>query len=152
MAEQDNRSRSDRPLEDNLYRELDTPWDVEAFLQNKTATAAPPRSGEKQRAPSDVREPEPVYRMPEEPRPRKKAPPRKKTRVNVRGWAILIGICLAALLILVGLIFLIVSLFTTDKPQEDQTLYTSPTVESVSREEILSDILSRADRLAMSYD
>ena len=152
MAEQDNRSRSDRPLEDNLYRELDTPWDVEAFLQNKTTTAAPPRSEETQRVPSERREPERVYRMPEEPRPRKKAPPRKKTRVNVRGWAILIGICLAALLVLVGLIFLVVSLFSTDAPQEDQTLYTSPTVESVSREEILNDILARADRLAMSYD
>ena len=33
MAEQDNRNRSDRPLENDLSRELDTPWDVEAFLQ-----------------------------------------------------------------------------------------------------------------------
>ena len=134
MTEQDNRNRTDRPLENDLSRELDTPWDVEAFLQNKTATAAPPRSEETQRVPSERREPERVYRMPEEPRPRKKAPPRKKTRVNVRGWAILIGICLAALMVLVGLIFLVVSLFSTDAPEEDQTLYTSPTVESVSRE------------------
>ncbi len=79
---------------------------------------------------------------------------KKRKKSNIKGWLILIGIVLALLLILVGIITLIVGWLTPeDDPVTTQTtLATEPTETTQSREEIIEAVIERAERLAAGYD
>lgn len=74
----------------------------------------------------------------------------QQRKVNIRGWAILIGGALAVLLVLIGLILLLVHTFS---PSEAKTQPSSESVIATEpQEQMITALLERADRLAAGYD
>lgn len=80
---------------------------------------------------------------------------KKKSRVNWRGWAIVIGGAILILALLIGLISLIVHAVSgSDEPDGAAKTadVSEATEETLSPEERLPDILQRADFVAAGYD
>lgn len=80
---------------------------------------------------------------------------KKKSRVNWRGWAIVIGCGILALAILIGLIALIVhAIGGSDEPElpADATEVSEVTEAPLSPQERIANILPRADFVAAGYD
>ena len=162
---------------EDFLQELDTEWDVEQFLAQKRGDPLP-EPVKQESVPAAPAEPIPESEMPtqymstvkvssqytaaqtgtpkrpaartETPRrPAAQKKPTKKQKVNYRGWAQLILAGLLVLAIIIVLIVLIAKIAggSSDTPEETEI------VESVqTREDIISDIIARADRLASSYD
>ncbi|MBQ6431744.1 MAG: polysaccharide deacetylase family protein [Oscillospiraceae bacterium] len=150
-----------RPInsEEAFLREVDTEWDVEQFLAQKKGEPLP--QPPEQPMVNDAARPEEKPRNPERPaarprtqtatteRPAQQRKPAKKQKVNYRGWAQLIlaaVLVIAIIIVLIVLIGKIVSGGASDAPETE----TTETVQS--REQIISDLIARADRLASGYD
>ena len=154
--------------ENRFFQELNEEWDAEKAVQErrdffrtteeqlKTNAPAPhklPTAPEPPAAPP--RKPgnqKPVHQKPGNRRPGNRK--RRKKKVNVRGWLILIGIGLAVILLLVGLITLLVHVFSSDKGKETEVPSESLTVVETteSRMEKITPILEEAEKLAGSYN
>jgi len=139
--------------------DFDEEWDVEKILQERW---------EKEQGRALPQEPErvipqvpvqPEYQpMPEQPEHPQRAPRatnanrKKKSRVNLRGWAIVIGGAVLILALLIGLICLIVNAVGGSDEPDKAVEMTEATEETLPREERIADILNRADFVAAGYD
>ena len=87
---------------------------------------------------------------------RTRQPSKKKKRANIKGWLILGSICVAIIVIFIGFISLLVSLFSSDDNEIEavQATITEMVTETESEiEEVdAATFLERAERLAASYD
>ena len=138
--------------------QFDEPWDAEKALQERReiCRAAENRVKKSDSAPAELpKAPEPSSDPARKPTGKK--PKRRKKKNNTRGWLIVIGIGLAAILLLTGLIMLLVHAFSPkDKEPETsaQPLFTAAAVSKTTETEPGKDptVLSRAKRMAASYD
>lgn len=154
--EENRKNRIDS--EEAFLQEVDTEWDVERFLAQKRGEPLPepqqdnvPVSAAVEELPAEA-EPE----IPAE-RPRAKTAtaqpplrqkkPAKKQKVNYRGWAKLILAALLIVAIIVVMIVLIGKIASGSSTAETEASESVP-----AREEIISELIGRADRLASSYD
>lgn len=159
---EDNRNNAYNP-EEAFLQEINSEWDVEQFLAEQRGEPLPRPS-----APAPQEQYAPVTAAPAAttqqtsvqtaPRPRTKPSaqrpasqkkPQKKQKINYRGWAQLIVAALLVIAIIVVLIVLIGKIAgggAADTP-ETEAAENVPT-----REEIISGLITRADRLASGYD
>lgn len=141
--------------------DFDEEWDVEKILQQRyEQEQQEPRPRAQQPEQPAAQQPAPVRNEPA-PRPQRQRtanPNRRKkmSRVNWRGWAILIGGGVLALALLIGVIALIVHA-VGGSGEEDKSVDATEEVSEVteiplSPEERIADILPRADFVAAGYD
>ena len=148
MAEWDkyDTSRHERPTDDDF----DAQWDVEDALRQRQEACRAASAQKEQKQPlgktTAQRRQTPEHGARSRSVPAKR---RKKRRKNIRGWLILATLALLALLILGGLIYLVVGAILPESKSPETTEATEATI---SREEIISDLLERADFLAAGYD
>ncbi len=159
-AEPDNGQGPKTPASHLMQYDFESDWDVEKELlarqsrrdEGKSAARTPAhmarqtlsQSAQRQRAKNGDASP---YRQ-----SRASGRRRKKRRANVRGWLILIALALTALLIVGGMIYLVVGAFIPDDEPTEVSEPTEPTEATLSREAIISDLISRAEPLAQMYD
>ena len=148
MADNENR---------NPFQPEEEEWDAEKALQERlelyrTAEDHLKRTEAKpQKLPTAPPVPAPA------PPPRKpagKKPRRRKKKANVRGWLILIGSGILAILLIVGIIMLFVNIFhSNDRPEVTiPTVFATEVETTEARMEKIEPILEQAERLAGSYD
>ncbi len=131
-----------------LAYDFDEEWDVEKALEDR----------QKSYQTASDRIQQQLSSVPYNPQaPKTYAPSRRPTRkrkMNIKGWLILGGIGLVALMLLIGLIFFIVGLFSSDEEPTTVTTTeaTKATEPTESREDLIAEVLEKADRLAASYD
>lgn len=154
---EENRNNSFN-AEEAFRQEVETEWDVEQFLAQKRGEPLP-APVQPQYAPVTEPPAEEMPPMPQQPasRPRKQTATmqrpalqkKKKQKINYRGWAQLITAALLVVAIIVVLIVLIGKIASggSSEPVETEAVETTPT-----RETIISELITRADRLASSYD
>ena len=162
--EENNRNNTYRS-EEAFLQEINTEWDVEEFLAQKSEQTAPqpspvqpprefavPELPEEQIPAMLVQHPRTRAAVADRPktRPASQKKPKKKQQINYRGWAQLITAALLVVAIIVVLIILIGKITSggaSNEPMETQAVESTQT-----REEIISELITRADRLASSYD
>lgn len=148
--------------EEAFLQELNAEWDVEQFLAQKRGEPLPepkPAQTEQKPVPAADMPAADVAQAPETPRPRTSAAtaqrpaaqkkPKKKQRINYRGWAQLLVAALLVVAIIVVLVVLIGKIAGGGSPDTPETEAVDDTP---TREEIISGLIARADRLASSYD
>lgn len=146
--------------EERFLQELNAEWNVEDFLAQRSEQPVQPPQGDTP-MPELPEEMLPVQRAPRpharaaatdraKTRPAAQKRPKKKQKINYRGWAQLITAALLVVAIIVVLIVLIGKI--TSGGASNETDETSATEATQSREEIVSELITRADRLASSYD
>lgn len=144
--------------EEAFLQELNSEWDVEQFLAQKRGDPLPAPKPVPASAPvTDAGEQQiPAPQQIPADRPRTKtaaAQPhaakkkQSKQQVNYRGWAKLILAGLLIVAIIVVLIVLIGKITSGGAPEETEVVESQET-----RETIISDLITRADRLASGYD
>ena len=140
--------------------DFDEEWDVERVLQQRYEREQLPQEPEREIPQQPV---QPVYQPAPEHReqaqyPRRATNPsrkKKKSRVNWRGWAIVIGGGILALALIIGIVALIVhAVGGSDDPDKSvvTTDASEATEETLPPEERIADILDRADFVAAGYD
>lgn len=137
--------------------DFDEEWDVEKVLQQRYERAQQPQQPQQPQRAIPQEPVQPVY----QPAPAQRAQRtanrnrKKKSRVNWRGWAIVIGGGILALALLIGVIALIVHAVggSGDSPAAPGVTEVSEVPEvTLSPEERIADILPRADFVAAGYD
>lgn len=160
MAEWDRKdiSRHERPT---AY-DFDAEWDAEAALQQRQESyrsaavqsrQEQPRESsavQRRRAPTQPQERSVGQRRQMQERSSVPSKRRRKRRKNIRGWLLLIALALIALLVIGGLIYFVVGAILPDEKVPETT--TEAIEATISREEIISGLLARADFLAAGYD
>ena len=141
---------------ESFMQELDSNWDVEQYLAQKRGDPLPEPVQQKYIPATPA---EPVTQAPVQrprtktataQRPAQQKKPKKKQKINYRGWAQLI---LAALLIVAIIVVLIVLISKIASGGSSDTDVETETTEAVlTREDIISDLITRADKLASGYD
>ncbi len=143
------------------YKLIDEPWDAEKALRERQKIYDVAQEQVKKRQPTEEqplstpRRSEPMQKHETmQRRDASRKPRRRKRKVNIKGWLILIGIAAACLAIVIGLISLLVGALSSEEevPTEPTTISTQPTESTESTEEKLSKVLVRAEQLAASYD
>lgn len=155
---EENRNNAYDP-EEAFRQEVDTEWDVEQFLAQKRGEPLPEPAPQPQEQYVPVTE-APAQQAPAAPAPRPRTQtataqrpvqksPKKKQKINYRGWAQLIVAALLVIAIIVVLIVLIGKIAggSSDTPEETEVVETE-----LTRETIISELIGRADRMASSYD
>lgn len=142
-----------RKTEEAFLQELNADWDVEQFLAQKRGDPLPQPA---QQASVPETPAEPVQQAPRPraqtataQRPAQKSKPKKKQKINYRGWAQLI---IAALLVVAIIVVLIVLIGKIVSGGSGQTAETEAVETVQTREQIISELITRADRLASGYD
>lgn len=124
--------------------DMDEDWDVEKVLFAEKKPPEPPKV-----------ETPPVYdhtrRLPEQPvgAQMHRAPRKRKSRRNMRGWLLLSAMVLVVLLVVGGLVMLAVAVITPEAEVEVTTEATEPTEPP---EQVIDRLLAKAEPLAQSYD
>ncbi len=143
--------------EEAFLQEINSEWDVEQFLAQKRGEPLPEPKPVQESAPvtpAPAGQEEPAFRAE---RPRAKtaaqpAAPQKKSgakqQVNYIGWAKLILAALLVVAIIVVLIVLIGKITSGGESTEETEITTS----EQERETVISELITRANRLASSYD
>lgn len=153
-----------QPFDDSLYSyDFDSEWDVEKALR-EPQTPYQTRTEQKREHREEYHR-IPLYAEQEEDyrRPRSKSGNKYQGRKrkpaaksNIRGWLILIGLGLIALLILVAFIWLIVAAVSPDTSEpEKETVSMVETAQTEENEVALSaaaQLVNRADAVAAGYD
>lgn len=141
--------------EEAFLQEIDTEWDVEQFLAQKRGEPLPqPAANEP--APSEEK-PHNAQRPVSRPRtqtataerPAQQRKRAKKQKVNYRGWAKLI---LAAALVVAIIVVLIVLIGKITSGETGEPLPPEAAEAAQTREQTVSDLIARANRLASGYD
>ncbi|MBQ3356760.1 MAG: polysaccharide deacetylase family protein [Oscillospiraceae bacterium] len=147
--------------EEAFLQEIDSEWDVEQFLAQQRGEPLPQppvqqqsarvqeTPAEERRQPSDRPANRQRTQTATQQRPAAKKQPKKKQKLNYRGLAQLI---LAALLVVAIIVVLIILIGKIKSGSTVDTPETEATETTLSREDIISGLITRADRLASSYD
>lgn len=143
--------------------DFDAEWDVEQELfaraeprreEAKAQSKIPPEHRSQERVKRNTTPhalPNDAPRRPQ--RPQSVGYTRKRRKHNLRGWTFLSALALAALLIVSGMIYLVVGIFTpSEEPTEPPTELQMPTEPTVPPEEVIADLIARGDLLAQMYD
>jgi len=149
--------------EEAFLQEISAEWDVEQFLAQKRGELLPQQPLLPQEQHDHAPEP-PAVELPKAPappaprprtntataqRPASKKNSKTKHKTNYRGWA---QLTIAALLIVAIIVVLIVLIGKIASGGATDTPETEAVDNTPTREELISGLITRADRLASSYD